>query len=293
MADRLTWTSADGVTVIDFTDDAAGFAVLGDGTRGLRSPSYEVAALKFAGYDGEQVQAIRATAGSPTLGVLLQAAGPDDYQARVRALVHAMRPKAGAGTLTASTPVGETRSLTCYCVGGLEGDESTDGSLPGVWWKLALKLYAPDPWWYGDTQTVSVGLGAGQAFFPIFPLVLSPSSVQGQFTVDLSASDAPSFPVWTITGPGSGLVLTNQTTGQSLSLDATLLAGESMTIDSRPGMQSVRKSDGTNLLPTVTAGTDPQLWPLIEGVNTVSAVLTGATSASRVVGQYQPRYAGI
>jgi hypothetical protein len=60
---------------------------------------------------------------------------------------------------------------------------------------------------------------------------------------------------------------------------ATLLAGDSLVIDTRPGSQSVRRGDGTSLMNAL--GTDPALWPLLDGVvNSVSCQLTGATSAS-------------
>jgi hypothetical protein len=39
--------------------------------------------------------------------------------------------------------------------------------------------------------------------------------------------------------------------------------------------------------------TDPALWALVEGVNTVTAQLTGATSDSRITGVYAPRFSGI
>jgi hypothetical protein len=128
---------------------------------------------------------------------------------------------------------------------------------------------APDPWWYGDTQIINFGLGAPTLFFPIPPVTLSPGTVQGVFTVDLSDTDAPTYPVWTITGPGSALLLANQTTGRSIEVNASLAAGESMTIDTRPGFQSVRRGDGTNLMAALAS--DPAMWPLIEDVNQVSA----------------------
>jgi hypothetical protein len=294
MADQVTWTTADGSTVIDLTDASGGYTLLGEGTRGLRSVQYEMATQKYAGLDGEVVQSIRATSIGPTLGLLLEADDEDAFAARARALRHAMRPKAGVGTLTVRRPSGEVRTLTCYCTGGFEGDESLEVSHPGRWWKLALQFFAPapyGPWWEGPAQTVSFGLRAPAAFFPIPPVALASSSVQGSFTVDLSDSDAPVYPTWTVTGPGSSLVLTNVTTGRSITVNAALLAGESLTIDTRPGFQSVRRNDGTSLLAAL--GTDPALWPLIEDVNAVSAQLVGATSASRITATFKPRYAGI
>lgn len=293
MAEQIVWTSADGGTVIDLTDNSAGYTVQANGTRGLRSVAYEVTTTKYAGIDGENVDAIQALPNTPTLGLLVESMTGDEgsLRAKIRNLVHAMRPKAGPGSLTVSNELGDRRSLTCYCTGGYEGDEAVDITLPGRWWKVALKLYAADPWWYGAQQSVALGLSAGPNFFPIFPLNLAPSSVQGAFTVDLSTADTTSYPLWTITGPGSALTLTNTTTGQVITVNAALSPGQSMIIDTRPGFQSVRRDDGTNLMGSVSS--DPALWGLIEGVNAVTAQLTGATTASRITGVYSPRYAGI
>lgn len=290
MAEQFTWTAADG-TVIDFTDEAAGYSILADGTRGLRSVPWDFTASTYAGIDGETITNVRAAAGQVTLGLMVRANGETDLRSRVRGLVRAMRPHAGFGVLAVKNESGEARSLNCYGAGGLEGDEAKDAILTGSWWRVALKLYAPDPWWYGEQRSISVGLGVPTTFFPIFPLRLSPSTVQGAFSVDLSDTDTPSFPVWTITGPGTSLILTNLTTGQTLELSMTLTAGQSMVIDTRPGFRSIRREDGTNLLSAVSG--EPRLWPLVESLNDITAVLADATVDSRIEGSYQPRYAGI
>lgn len=289
MADQWTWESAQGETVI-LTDWAAGNYVTPIG-EGASSPSYDVIADEYAGVDGSTVQAIRVPARTMTLGLYVDAPSKPEFRAKARRLVHLLRPKAGIGTLTCSTEWGESRSLACYCTGGLEGDMALNVGGSGFSWRMVLRFYAPDPWWYGPEQPVNFGLGAPTSFFPFFPLRLSPSQVQGEFTVDLSGADVPSFPVWTITGPGTSLLLTNETTGRSIEVAASLSAGQTMVIDTRAGQQSVRRGDGTNLMPTVTSG--PALWPLVESVNLVSAQLSGATSESRIEAVFAPRYAGV
>lgn len=290
MADQIFWTSPGGTTV-ELTDSASGYSVLASGTTGLRSVKYEPVTTQYAGVDGASIELIRAEPNQPTLGLMLEASSESDFQTRARALVHLMRPQAGAGVLTVRTSTGDTRNLDCYCIGGLEGDESPEVTMTGAWWRLVLQFYAPSPWWTGDEQTIDFGLGAPSQFFPFFPLKLSASSVQGQFTVNMADADAPSYPMWTVTGPGSSLLLENQTTSRSIQVNAPLSLGQSMVIDTRPGQQSIRRSDGTNLMSYVTS--DPALWPLVEGINYVSATLTGATAASRISGVYRPRYSGI
>lgn len=300
MAERLVWTPADGSPRVDFTDEAGGYVWQAEGTRGLRSVVYSFTSQTYAGIDGDHVQNVRADANHPSIGMLVRARNAAEFRTRSRGLVHAMRPKAGAGTLTVTTEDGESRRLLCYYESGAEGDESDDTTMPGRWWKLILRLYAPMPWWLGDPVRVEFGLGAPTAFFPFFPLVLSPSSIQGEFTVDLSGTDSPAYPVWTVTGPGSHLVLTNETTGRSIEIAAALAPGESMQIDTRPGQRAVRRLEvgtGGELVPgellTGALQGDPSLWPLVDGVNRVTAALTGATAASRITGTYEPRYAGV
>jgi len=290
MPDSMVWTSADDNLVIDFTDQVR-FVVDPNGTRGLRSPSYSLASARYAGADGDTVDAVTAEPATPTIGLKMFATDEEDLRYRMRELVRALRPKAGPGTLTVTTPWGESRDLTCYCIGGLEGAESRGEIMPGRWWRVALKMHAPSPWWEGAERVIDFGLAAPSAFFPIFPLVLSPSTIQGEFTVFLADSDAPTYPTWTITGPGSQLTLTNLTTGRSIQVNAPLGDGQSMTIDTRPGFQSVTRDDGTNLMDTLA--TDPALWPLVDDVNVVSALLTNAGPASRIRGVYRPRFSGI
>ena len=198
----------------------------------------------------------------------------------------------GEGILQVADELGVVRSLNCRYESGLEGD--AEAQFSGVQGRAVVSLVANDPWFYGDAQTVEFGLGAPVSFFTPtagFPLRLSSSTVQGMFDVDLSDSDSPAYPQWTVIGPGSSLLLENQTTGRQIQVNASLASGEVMVIDTRPTFQSIRRGDGTNLLGFLSS--DPALWPLIEGVNRVSAQLVGATSNSRILGAFRPRYAGI
>jgi hypothetical protein len=194
MADRYVWTAADG-NALELSAWDSGYIVT-DATSGLWAPSYSMVSNQYAGVDGSTVQAIRAEPAEPVLAMHVSASDPGEFRAKLRGLVRAMRPKAGPGVLTVTTEDGSSRSLTCYCMGGLEGVQTK-----GTWFKAALKFYAPDPWWYGDSQSISIGLGAPTIFFPIFPLTLSPSSVQGNFTVDMSDSDAPCIRCGRSSGP--------------------------------------------------------------------------------------------
>lgn len=298
MANKVTWTSAQG-DEIDLTDEGAGFIVTPGGTKGLTSVSYEMSADEYAGVDGAVVRTIRAVPNEPSLGLQIRADGEQALRRKLRGLVHQMLPQAGLGRLSIHTPWGEVRSLECFVTDGLQGDEDLSVTQPGRWFRTILKFYAPNPWWIGEEQFIDVGLGTLPEFFPFFLLTLAPSTVQGEFEVNLHDTDAKAYPLWTIHGPGSNLVLANASTGRSIEVETTLLEGEKLIIDTRPGRQSVRRFT-VGMDPETDVGinemaalkTDPALWPLEVQSNRIVAQLTGATPASRVTGVYTPRYAG-
>lgn len=284
---NLTLDPQDGTEPITLAWQS-GYAIL-PGPIGLGMPPRELVGDQLANEDGMRVSSVTVGPRDITVPLDVWATDRPTFLQRRRRLQH-ICAKRSTLKLTYAEDDGTQRWITGYYVGGLEGDGGTDRETERSE-LFAVKFRCADPWWYGPEQTLDIGLGAGTNFFPIFPLVLSPSTVQGEFTIDLSDSDAPTYPTWTITGPGSSLVLTNQTTGRVIAVNASLSAGQTMVIDTRRGDQSVRRGDGTNLMGLVTS--DPALWPLVEDVNVVTAALTGATSASRIAGAFQPRYAGV
>lgn len=288
MVRQFTWTAADGTQIL-LNDSAAGYEVKAAGSRGLTAPSYRLARSIYAGIDGSRMDSVQADERQFTLGLKVWGPTASVFRARWRGLTRALRPKSGPGSLTVADELGDTRTIACYYAGGLEGDAEAEFS--GIDGRAVIQFVAPDPWWYGPVQSFSVGLGAPVSFFPIPPVTLSSSSVQGVFTLDLSDADDVAFPLWTVTGPGTQLTLTNSTTGRVIEVSADLSAGQTMTIDTRQGHQSVRRDDGTNLMGSL--GSDPALWPLVDGQNVISAQLLGATAESRIEAIYRVRYAGI
>lgn len=292
---RWLWAGANGV-VTDLTVWSGGSYVLGDGITGQISPTYDFATQPTAGVDGEQLQQVTPHAGTLVLPVDFVAADGAELRTRIRGLTHALRPRAGRGMLTAVADDGTARTLPCYYRKGLEA-----GVYRVTRFRAALEFWAPVPWWRGDPVSVAYGLAAPTTFFPILPIVLSASTITGQTIVDLSGTDAPTWPVWTVTGPGTQLTLTNTyqriqddgtvaTVTQSLVLNSTIGDGQAVTIDSRPGRQSVMRSDGVSLFPAL--GSDPAMFPLVDGVNTVAAVLANAGAASQIAGVADRLYAG-
>jgi hypothetical protein len=291
---RWLWTDAAGA-VTDLSAWGAGSYILGEGLTGHLAPSYEFTTQSYAGADGQAVQQITAAPSTPVLPLQYEGTSYADAAAKARALGRALRPKAGMGTLAAVADDGTTRTLPCFYRSGLEAAQIRGHRL-----RAALQFWAPSPWWRGTPFAYTWALAAASAFFPILPMVLSASTISGAVTVDLSDCDAPTYPRWVVTGPGSQLILANDTTGASLVLNATIGDGQSVAIDTRPGQQFVKQAtlnpDGTvaavgaSLFGSLSS--DPALWPLLDGSQSVRAVLTNAGAASRIAVTADRLYSG-
>lgn len=195
----------------------------------------------------------------------------------------------GGGALARTRADGVTRRLLyCDYDDGFGIDQQS-----GIWRRgtqqAVLTFFAADPWWYDDTDTVvTFTTGTGVGFFPIPNpttgsfITLTSSEVFGSASID-NDGDAPVYPVWTITGPGSSIRLVHDTTGDVLDFtddgSLTLAAGDVLTVDTRPGYTRV-EVDGTNVANHLTD--ESTLWPLALGTQTVHVEMSGSTGASEV-----------
>jgi len=297
------WTAADGSTT-DLSEWSAGTYVLDEGTSGELAPEYEFATQSFAGVDGEDLQQINVGSRSTTLGMDLVASDGDELRQRVRHLAHVLRPRLGQGTLRAVGEDGTERSLRCYYRKGLE-----TGTYRVTRYRCALEFWSPRPWWIGETLHHSYGLAAPAPFFPIPPITLAATTIEGEATIDLGDTDAPTYPRWLVRGPGTQLTLRNTATVGATTTTSELVLtppggfgdGQWVRIDTRPTRQAVNVvtvdvdertvlTVGANLFGSL--GTDPALWPLVDGTNIVEALLTGAGAASRIDLEADRLYSG-
>lgn len=225
------------------------------------------------------------------LPLWVSAASDSALRTAVRTLIFRLDPARGDGTLRVTAPGGDQREIACRVVSGLEVDEDFGDVTGQEWQRLTPVFSAVDPYW-SDTSDTSASVTTGDAvtFFPFFPLVLSSSEVFGGVTIN-NTGDVETWPVITITGPGTDPIVRNSTTGEMLGVDYTLGAGEVLTIDTRPGRKTVTLDDGTNLFPYLTAGSS--LWPLERGSNAVQIEMSGSTGDSAVAISYRRRWLSV
>jgi hypothetical protein len=112
---------------------------------------------------------------------------------------------------------------------------------------------------------------------------MGPSQLTGITTTNNQGTETV-YPIFTITGPAVGPVLTNNLPDGSFRnwvLDREVLAGEVLTINFHPSKRTVTNQDNQDFEQDVT---DASVWWGLEpGINATSVSLAGATDDTRVV----------
>ncbi|NUP02056.1 MAG: phage tail family protein [Nonomuraea sp.] len=282
---QVSFTDPRGVTT-QLSDWENGW-LLQPGAKGLDMPQYAFSTDESPGIDGYALRDVRAQGKEIILPLAFWANDSRAaYKARRRAFINSLNPKRGVGTMTLTEPDGATRTIGAYYAGGLEGDESLDAA--GERWCInTITFGVPSPYWIGAQVSHSWKAGSTATFYPVLPLVVGDSQVLGEVTVNNPGDDV-AYPVWTITGPATDVTLTNNTTGQVLTLNRTLSGTDTVVIDTRERQQSALLNGTTNLWPDLSD--ESELWPLEEGDNDLDLVVDGSTASTSVSMTYQPRY---
>ncbi|WP_086846729.1 phage distal tail protein [Amycolatopsis kentuckyensis] len=279
-AEISQWIAVDGtVTTLDVDWDASGrFA-----------PPPVFASTGVPGQPGERLREVRHGIKEFTVKLTLAASDEGSLRTAQRALVKAMNPVRGPGTLRVTSPLGDVREILCYYSDGLGMDEKEGVSGPSMQ-QADVTFRAFEPYWRDASDiSISYTVGVTPTFFPFFPLRLTSSQIAVDATVS-NNGDVETWPVWQINGPGNSITLRNITTGELLTLTGvTLTAGQFITVDTRPGYGTVKMNDGTSIFSALTATSS--LWSLAEGSNAVRLEMTGATAgASALQLNYRQKY---
>jgi hypothetical protein len=239
---------------------------------------------------GTRLRSVKVGAREFDLSIYVDGISESDVRNKTRNLLRMFNPLNGDGKIKVLAADGSQREIQCRYSSGL-GISEKDGAKVGNMQAVTLVFRAFDPYWYDSStvvQTFKINENPG-TFFPILPLRLASSTVFADITID-NDGDVETFPEWIITGPGESIVLSNLSTGETTSLDVTLEAGESITINTSPYTKTVTKSDGTNLFYTLSD--DSSLWALQEGNNSIQIQMANATADSSIQLTYKNRYWG-
>lgn len=201
------------------------------------------------------------------------------------------------GRLTITRDDGTQRAIDCYYIGGLDDDiDPKSYSL-----RLPVQLRCPDPTWYDpNQQTVQMVSGVDGTPTP-YPYII-PVTYGSALTQTVSVSYTGtwrSYPIIEATGPITGFSITNDSTGDNISLSSAIPAGSTYRFNLLYGYKTVTDQTGANKIATVTSGSDLATFSIESapavpgGTNSLTITGTGGTSASAVSLYYYTRYHGI
>lgn len=204
------------------------------------------------------------------------AAGEANTRTAIREMVKKLNPKRGAVRIRVTSPVGDQREIVCRYSGGAGLVEKVGDDSGPDWQQFPVTFLAHDPYWYDVSpieQTFTI-TAAAPNFFPILPIHLAASELAVDSSVD-NTGDVKAWPVWTVNGPGSGIKLSNLSTGKYVWLSSlALAAGQTLVVDTRPGAKTVVVDGTTNVYSSLSV--DSSLWEFETGVNIVRLEMSGA-----------------
>lgn len=244
------------------TDPSLGWFTVNDGLTGLGAAPRTLTTDPHP-RGGARLRHIQPEARAIVWPLLVEGRDHMEFITRWRALSAAftITSRKGPGTLTFIRPDGSQRQIECYYQDGFEGRGS---GVSGLTYDVAIMtLWCEDPYWVDPTpHTVSRAYSttAGEDFLQPYPS-LSSGQVLGATTV-VNVGDVVMWPEWTISGPATSVVFTNDDTGDSFTVDPANLgatqisAGEYVTVTTDPPRVRKQSAEVQSIgLGAATAGT--------------------------------------
>lgn len=285
-------STADGET-LDLNDIWSSGVAMADGPAGVGLPPVALSSDPRPQGNGSVPRGVRYGEVDLFLPLLLMADDPISLSVIRRKLQRFMNPLRGPVTVHVAHATGERRRIAGFYQGGLEGDYA--GRVVGRIHEIrGVTIRCFEPLWFGEPiepigwnalQTSKTFLSTTELFFPV---ELNSSIAGGSVTVT-NAGDTDAQPIWTITGPGEDLEVSNVATGESWSLTQPIAAGQTIVVDTRELQETVTDATtGDNLFSWL--GPNPHLWHLQQGTNEVSVDIIGANADTRITLAFEPRY---
>lgn len=166
-----------------------------------------------------------------------------------------------------------------------------------------LQAVAYNPLWFdpnGGSYVFGLSISDNALLVPtVIPLFIGASELSQVDTIEY-AGNFREYPVITVTGPVTDLVITNQTTGEKLDFTGvTIAGGDTYTIDLRYESKTLVDQDGVNKISELTSDSDFATFHLAstlevpDGRNTISAVGSTVTGETAIAFSWKNRYLAI
>lgn len=277
------------------TDQSRGFFALAEGISGLGAAPVTITSDPLP-RGGSKVRHVQPQPRTIVWPIHVEADTHQEFIDLWRAIGRAFTDtlRYGPGVLDIARPDGKRRQIRVFYQEGFDGLGQAGTGIS--WDNAVMTLFCEDPYFY-DPEPVTIrrgfgGTEASEDFLAPYPSVSS-SQVLGDTTLT-NPGDVVAWPTWTITGPASGVVITNSDTGESFAIDpdatgiahGNLLSGETVTVATDP--PSVRFG-GVNWTASLN-WPSAQLWSLHPGGTAVDFNLSGAGAGSSVTATFYARY---
>ncbi len=279
--EQIIWVDADGGE-LNLNDWIHYFCLRNQ--KGIWGPPFTLQSTKTPLSEGSQFRGVIIGERGVDLSQKIKGSSRTELVSLLRDLSQRMDPQKGEGKLKFVND-GETRILYCRPEGLKEVvDKETVA-------ETILSFTANDPFLHDDVPISEIFETAGVAgtFFStsFFPMHLTRSIVYSIQVIN-NPGNADTYPVWTISGPGISIQLTNIRTGKVISLGSLeLFTGQELVIDTRIRKKTITL-DGVNAFNYLAD--QSSLWPLLPGDNSIQIEMSGAAAESSVELLYTPRY---
>lgn len=288
VAEAMSWIDADGSE--HMLDGSAGVYV-GEGKSGRWAPPVEQALASLAFSDGSRITGTFIRARKLDIPLVSVASGVLATRQLARVVQGWFDPRRD-GSLRVYSPDGTIREITGRP--SLEVAEGTIMEQSPDHHMMVLTLTAADPYWQDasdTTQTYTIADVPSSLVFksPFFPFRVVTSEVLA-YTLIVNGGNGDAWPVWTIDGPVINPAVRNFTTGKLLALTRSILSGERVIVDTRPGQKTVRDAGSSNLFASLNAGAE--MWPFTVGTNAIQVEGQAATTATLITLAYRERHYG-
>lgn len=257
-------------------------------TKGVRGFGIPVTSVRIADSAGDGGVWRNTKRGIRELDLPITIIGTDrqDTEDKLRRLALLLQDSDGPTQIIASYSNGKQFVLEAHYTGGAETQFGDDANDTHVNWFITMQ--APAPYWTSSVaQTFTVGTGnTGRGLLPaLTKMRLTSSQTLGTITVNNTDGDVPSYPIWTIYGPVTGLQIQNSGTGQGFTYSVPLTAGQTLTIDTGAG--TIVDQTGVNKYSSL--GYAPKLFALPPGTTKIAVVGTAADANTKISCTYYPR----
>ena len=208
------------------------------------------------------------------------------------ALFRLLRPSDTPLTLECTRDDNAVRRIDVHVVGVVDAAANAYDRI-GAMQRYALQLMAPFPYWRAPETQFWLTLGADdpqqsgsnsssgyEVPTEVPTITVQSSGLDFVFPLSYEGS-ADSFPLLTVFGPASGIVIENETAGTTLSLpNLALSAGQYIDIDLAFSAKTVLRDNGSNQIAQLATTSDIVTWRLIPGLNNIRFTVGSAATAA-------------